>query len=153
MVRARESHRDDRLFDDPYAQAFVDAAPGAFPEEPKTGEELAALGPMASLGAVFYVHGVIRTRFFDDYLTAATAGGRKHGYALVRNLRPIIATRLAADADGHLEGRSVCTYRSARSDNVSSCGCRLADEGEDYDLLVHTVDSCPKCISVCALNG
>jgi len=75
MVRARESHQDDRLFDDPYAQTFVDAAPGAFPEEPKTPEELAALGPMASLGAVFYVHAVIRTRFFDDYLTAATAAG------------------------------------------------------------------------------
>src|SRR5215470_17582653 len=75
MVRARESRRDDRLFDDPYAQAFVDAAPGAFPEEPKTGEELAALGPRASLGAVCYVHAVIRTRFFDDYLTAATAAG------------------------------------------------------------------------------
>jgi len=73
MVRARESRRDDRLFDDPWAQAFVDAAPGAFPEEPKTIEEVAALGPMASLGAVFYAHGVIRTRFFDDYLTAATA--------------------------------------------------------------------------------
>jgi O-methyltransferase involved in polyketide biosynthesis len=28
---------------------------------------------MASLGAVFYAHAVIRTRFFDDYLTAATA--------------------------------------------------------------------------------
>jgi len=75
MVRARESQRDDRLFDDPYAQAFVDAAPGAFPEEPTTGEQLAALGPMASLGAVFYAHGVIRTRFFDDYLTAATTAG------------------------------------------------------------------------------
>jgi methyltransferase (TIGR00027 family) len=71
MVRARESRRYDRLFDDPYGQAFVDAAPGAFPEEPKTSEETAAQGPMASLGAVFYVHGVIRTRFFDDYLTAA----------------------------------------------------------------------------------
>jgi methyltransferase (TIGR00027 family) len=75
MVRARESRRDDRLFDDPYAQAFVDAVPGAFPEEPKTGEELAALGPMASLGAAFYVHSVIRTRFFDDCLTAATTAG------------------------------------------------------------------------------
>ena len=75
MVRATESRRADRLFDDPYAQAFVDAAPGAFPEEPKTSEELAALGPMASLGAVFYAHAVIRTRFFDDYLTAATAAG------------------------------------------------------------------------------
>jgi methyltransferase (TIGR00027 family) len=75
MIRARESRRDDRLFDDPYSQGFVDAAPGAFPEEPKTGEELAALGPMASLGAVFYGHAVIRTRFFDEYLTAATATG------------------------------------------------------------------------------
>jgi methyltransferase (TIGR00027 family) len=75
MVRARESRRADRLFDDPYAQAFVDAAPGTFPEEPKTSEALAALGPMASLGAVFYVHGVVRTRFYDDYLTAAAAAG------------------------------------------------------------------------------
>jgi O-methyltransferase involved in polyketide biosynthesis len=32
MIRARESRRGDRLFDDAYAQAFVDAAPGAFPE-------------------------------------------------------------------------------------------------------------------------
>src|SRR5262249_46030939 len=75
MVRARESRREDRLFDDPYAQAFVDAAPGAFPGEHKTGEELAAVGPMASLGAVFHAHAVIRTRFFDDYLTAAVAAG------------------------------------------------------------------------------
>jgi O-methyltransferase involved in polyketide biosynthesis len=37
-VRARESQREDRLFDDPYAQAFVDAAPGAFPEEHQARE-------------------------------------------------------------------------------------------------------------------
>src|SRR5260370_37820022 len=53
--------------------AFLDAAPGAFPEEPETQEQLAPLVPMASLGAVFYAHAVIRTRFFDDYLSAATA--------------------------------------------------------------------------------
>jgi methyltransferase (TIGR00027 family) len=86
MVRARESNRDDRLFDDPYAQAFVDAAPGAFPEEPKTGEQLAALGPLASLGAVFYAHAVIRTRFFDDYLTAATAAGCRQVVLLAAGL-------------------------------------------------------------------
>ena len=75
MVRARESHRDGRLFNDPYAQRFLDAAPGAFPEEPASAEDLAALGPLASLGAMFAFHGVLRTRFFDDYLlTAATAG-------------------------------------------------------------------------------
>jgi hypothetical protein len=33
MVRARETDRADRLFDDPYAQAFLTAAPPAFPEE------------------------------------------------------------------------------------------------------------------------
>jgi methyltransferase (TIGR00027 family) len=78
IVRARESQRDDRLFDDPYAQAFADAAPGAFPEVPQTGEQRAALGPLASVGAAFYAHAVIRTRFFDDYLAAAaTAGGRQ----------------------------------------------------------------------------
>jgi O-methyltransferase involved in polyketide biosynthesis len=69
-VRARESQRDDRLFD-PYAQAFADAAPGAFPEMPQTGEQRAALGPLASVGAAFYARAVIRTRFFDDYLAAA----------------------------------------------------------------------------------
>ncbi len=86
MVRARESRRDDRLFDDPYAQAFVAAVPGAFPEEPKTEEQLAALGPLASLGAVFYVHAVIRTRFFDDYLTAATAAGCRQVVLLAAGL-------------------------------------------------------------------
>jgi methyltransferase (TIGR00027 family) len=86
MVRARESRRGDRLFDDPYAQAFADAAPGAFPEEPKTEEQLAALGPLASLGAVFYVHAVIRTRFFDDYLTAATAAGCRQVVLLAAGL-------------------------------------------------------------------
>ena len=82
----RESRRDDRLFDDPYAQAFVDAAPGAFPEEPKSQEQLAALGPLASLGAVFYAHAVIRTRFFDDYLAAATAAGCRQVVLLAAGL-------------------------------------------------------------------
>jgi methyltransferase (TIGR00027 family) len=70
-VRARESRRPDRLFDDPYAQAFLDAAPGVLPDEAVLERGLAASGPMASLGAVFYAHGVLRTRFFDDYLLAA----------------------------------------------------------------------------------
>ncbi|HEY6424187.1 MAG TPA: SAM-dependent methyltransferase [Pseudonocardiaceae bacterium] len=67
-IRARESRRADRLFVDPYAQAFLDAAPSVLPAEPG---DLAALGP---LGAMFSYLGVIRTRFFDDYLLAAVAG-------------------------------------------------------------------------------
>lgn len=69
-VRAAESRRADRLFDDPYAEAFLAAAPGAFDIEQRAGA-----GEMASWGAAFSSHAVTRTRFFDDYLLAATAGG------------------------------------------------------------------------------
>ncbi|MEV1176081.1 SAM-dependent methyltransferase [Nonomuraea sp. NPDC049784] len=86
MVRARESLRDDRLFNDPYAQRFLDAAPQAFPEEPTSAEDLAELGPLASLGAVFAFHGVLRTRFFDDYLLTATAAGCTQGVLLAAGL-------------------------------------------------------------------
>jgi methyltransferase (TIGR00027 family) len=74
LVRARESQRPDRLFDDPYAQAFADAAPGAFSEEAASARERGG-GTLASLGEVFAFHAVIRTRFFDDYLIAAAAAG------------------------------------------------------------------------------
>ena len=70
----RESQREDRLFDDPYAQAFVAAAPGAFPGEQHT--EQMGLGPLAPLAlrGAFYSHAVIWIRFFDDYLTAVAGG-------------------------------------------------------------------------------
>jgi methyltransferase (TIGR00027 family) len=86
MVRARESRRGDRLFDDAYAQAFVDAAPGAFPEAGETEEQRTAPGPRASVGAVLYAHGVIRTRFFDDYLASATAAGCRQVVLLAAGL-------------------------------------------------------------------
>lgn len=66
VVRARESLRGDRLFNDPLAQRFVDAAPGAFPEQPGSGNPL---------GAMFAFHAVLRTRFFDEYLLDATSAG------------------------------------------------------------------------------
>jgi methyltransferase (TIGR00027 family) len=66
-VRADESSRPDRLFSDPYAQAFVAAAVGALP-----GEGVAGSGdPMAGI-----VHAaVVRTRFFDDFLMNACVSG------------------------------------------------------------------------------
>ncbi len=75
MLRARESRRADRLFDDPYAQAFVDAAADSPGPAPKAGADAAAPGPAAALSAAFYARVVIRTRFFDTYLTAAASGG------------------------------------------------------------------------------
>jgi methyltransferase (TIGR00027 family) len=71
VVRAQESRRPDRLFDDPYAAAFAAAAPGAFAAE----ERAAAAGPMSALGQVFAAHAVLRTRFFDDFLLDAARGG------------------------------------------------------------------------------
>lgn len=70
MVRARESERPDRLFNDPLASAFVAAAPDLFPEArtPVTGEQ-------KSVGAAFGMHAIIRTRFYDEYLLAACESG------------------------------------------------------------------------------
>jgi methyltransferase (TIGR00027 family) len=79
-VRAEESIRPDRLFDDPYAQAFVSAAPGALPDRMTASEDL------VSVGAVMSFHGVVRTRFFDDYLLAACAAGARQVVLLAAGL-------------------------------------------------------------------
>ncbi|MFE0461274.1 SAM-dependent methyltransferase [Kitasatospora sp. NPDC058965] len=65
-VRALESARPDRLFDDPYAAAFVraDGPPDPAPRPEPTPARIA----MAR-------HLIVRTRFFDDYLLAAARGG------------------------------------------------------------------------------
>lgn len=73
-LRAMESRRADRLFDDPYAQAFLDAGRALFPELPAAAEE-SKDRPLTGIGALFYSHAVVRTRFYDDYLLAATAAG------------------------------------------------------------------------------
>jgi len=73
MVRAGESRRPDRLFDDPYAEGFLAAAPGLFDVEQPAAP--AGAGELASWGAEFSAHAVIRTRFFDDYLLDATRDG------------------------------------------------------------------------------
>jgi methyltransferase (TIGR00027 family) len=83
-VRAQESRRPDRLFDDPYAQAFADAAPGLFPATRGQAERAGA--GMATLGAAFGWHAVIRTRFFDDYLIAATRAGCRQVVLLAAGL-------------------------------------------------------------------
>lgn len=62
-VRADETRRPDRLFDDPYAHAFVAAAPDALPD----GGALQPDDPMAAI-----LHSaIIRTRYYDEYLINA----------------------------------------------------------------------------------
>jgi methyltransferase (TIGR00027 family) len=59
-VRAVESQREDRLFDDPWASKFCAAAPDQVPGGERTPVSLA-----------FAFHAIIRTRFYDDYLVSA----------------------------------------------------------------------------------
>jgi methyltransferase (TIGR00027 family) len=69
MVRASEDDQPAPLFHDPFARYFVEEFPDAFgPEEEVTPEQ-------ARVGAIFFSLGSLRTRFFDDYLLAATEGG------------------------------------------------------------------------------
>jgi methyltransferase (TIGR00027 family) len=71
LVRSEETKRSDRLFEDPYAAAFVDAAPDAFAEE----EADADRGVLSALGAAFAFNATVRTRFYDEYLTEASGAG------------------------------------------------------------------------------
>jgi methyltransferase (TIGR00027 family) len=69
QVRAKESARSDRLFDDPFAEVFLRAALGDEPAGEEQTPELAAWK------AVIEFNVVVRTRFFDDYLTESAAAG------------------------------------------------------------------------------
>lgn len=75
LIRASESRRPDRLFDDPYAQLFADAAEADFhgSEEPAAAAE--SWARMLELVDRFYDGRVVATRYFDDYLDAALADG------------------------------------------------------------------------------
>jgi methyltransferase (TIGR00027 family) len=63
-IRAGESRRPDHLFDDPFASAFAAAGPAPQPR-----------GPGDGTGAALRFSVVIRTRFFDEYLSAAALAG------------------------------------------------------------------------------
>jgi methyltransferase (TIGR00027 family) len=71
MMRARESGRPDRLFDDPYAAALVEAAAPVFDDGPSPTDDPS----LAQLEAEFEVAVAVRTRFYDDLALVATAAG------------------------------------------------------------------------------
>lgn len=81
-MRAEESSRVDRLFDDPYAAAFVAAAPPLFPDIPSIADdsELAALIEASIAGIA------IRTRFYDEFLATACAAGCRQVVLLAAGL-------------------------------------------------------------------
>jgi methyltransferase (TIGR00027 family) len=73
MVRAMESRRRNPLFRDPYAAAFLAAAPEVIDRAQRGTAAL--VGGVSSAGAAFWSRAVIRTRFFDDFLLEAAGGG------------------------------------------------------------------------------
>lgn len=84
-IRAMESRRADRLFDDPYAQAFVEAGRVFFPDLHgclTDSQERASSG----IGALFYPHAVVRTRFYDEFLLTAVAAGCRQVVLLAAGL-------------------------------------------------------------------
>jgi methyltransferase (TIGR00027 family) len=83
LIRAEESLRPDRLFDDPYAEAFLAAAPDAFTDKDGATADPAVLEAVFS---VFRFQGVIRTRFFDDCLLAACPSGCRQVVLLAAGL-------------------------------------------------------------------
>jgi len=79
-VRAEESRRPDRLFDDPYAEAFLAAVPGSGDGRRATSAE------RGSMATFLRFHTIIRTRFYDDYLLGACADGLRHVVLLAAGL-------------------------------------------------------------------
>jgi methyltransferase (TIGR00027 family) len=95
MIRALESQRPDRLFDDPYAKVFLAAAPGVFDEQVRATTDDAGT---TSLGAVLAANTALRTRFYDDQLLAAAGAGVRQVVLLAAGL-DTRAYRLAWPAD------------------------------------------------------
>ena len=82
-MRAGESRRPDRLFDDPYAAAF--AASWSGEAAPPASRTTTATDGRPSRAALAF-HIVIRTRFFDDYLIEAVDGGCRQVVLLAAGL-------------------------------------------------------------------
>jgi methyltransferase (TIGR00027 family) len=87
--RAMETHRPDGLVDDPYAEAFVDAAADEIrlPARPEDARALAAEQEATEADwqeQSAYIG--VRSRFFDDALTAATADGVRQVVLLAAGL-------------------------------------------------------------------
>jgi methyltransferase (TIGR00027 family) len=77
-ARARESTRADRLFDDPFARLFIDAAGAAFAAESTDGT--------IDIRAMRAEYVAVRTRYFDDALLGACAAGCRQVVLLAAGL-------------------------------------------------------------------
>jgi methyltransferase (TIGR00027 family) len=88
--RAMETHREDGLVEDPYAESFVDAAADeiALPARPEDAEAMDS-GDDGATAADWRDQSAyigVRSRFFDEALTAATARGVRQVVLLAAGL-------------------------------------------------------------------
>jgi methyltransferase (TIGR00027 family) len=81
-MRVEESGRANRLFEDPFAAAFVAAAPPLFRDLPS----LEADPELRALKDAFLAEIAIRTRFYDDFLVSACAAGCRQVVILAAGL-------------------------------------------------------------------
>jgi len=79
-LRAQEGQRPDPLFDDPYAEVFVAEARQVI------ARQTIAAGRGDAVSAIFGLHVVLRTRFYDDYLLAAAGQGCRQVVLLAAGL-------------------------------------------------------------------
>jgi methyltransferase (TIGR00027 family) len=84
MVRATESRRADRLFRDPFAAAFLAAAPTV--RDHAARGAVAWVSGLSAAGAGFWAQVALRTRFFDDHLLDAAARGVRQVVLLAAGL-------------------------------------------------------------------
>lgn len=74
MIRANESRRPDRLFDDPYAQLFVAAAEPEFTAADASAQAVETWATLQRLAPAMEQRAV-SVRFLERYLLAAVGGG------------------------------------------------------------------------------
>jgi methyltransferase (TIGR00027 family) len=82
-ARATESARSDRLFDDPFAGAFVEAASAV---SPAIAQALAHGSGDEAVNRARHDSVAVRTRFCDDYLLAAVRSGCRQVVLLAAGL-------------------------------------------------------------------
>jgi methyltransferase (TIGR00027 family) len=82
-ARAIETARSDRLFDDPFARAFVEAASAA---SPTIAQAVAQGSSDGEINQARRDSVALRTRFCDDYLLAAARSGRRQVVLLAAGL-------------------------------------------------------------------
>src|SRR5215468_7274243 len=85
LVRAMESQRPDRLFNDPFAMRFVAAAPEYLAERAQRQRSESGDGP-TPMGVALAAHIAVRTRFYDTYLLQATGQGCRQVVLLAAGL-------------------------------------------------------------------